>query len=261
MKMLLIQGSGVISLRIAVIIQARMESTRLPQKVLMNLCGKPVLWHIINRVKYSNKIDDVIVATSDHKSDDEIEKFALSYNIKCFRGSHNNVLERYYKCASHYKADIIVRLTGDNALVDFNIIDEGIGYFKKTNADYMYYREGLPLGMAVEIFKFKTLKEAYENATDKECLEHVTPYMSKNPDRFNSLRVKCIGDDNSDLRWTMDTEEDYKLIKDIYEALYKEGKVFSYDEVLEEYKDHDNWREMNTNIRQIEILYKGEKLC
>ncbi len=249
-----------ITLKIVAIIQARMESTRLPGKVLIELCGKPMLRHIVERVTQSQMTDDVIVATSVNQSDTQIEKYCSTNDIQCFRGSQNNVLERFFKCASLYKADIIVRITGDNALVDPYILDEGIKFFLgQPDIDYLYYREGLPLGMAVEIFTSAALEDVYQNASNQECLEHVTPYMYRNPHKFRALRAGCIGKDNSDLRWTMDTEQDYILISNIYKALYKDKEVFSYEDVLKEYEIHDDWRNINSGIKQIAVEYRGEK--
>lgn len=242
------------------IIQARMGSTRLPNKVLKDLCGKPVLQHIINRVSKSRYIEKIVVATSIEEEDNKIEKFLKTQHIKCFRGSQNNVLERFYQCAKEYEGKTILRLTSDNALIDPEIIDEGIEFFRnRPEIDYLYYREGLPLGMAVEIFTFDALKRAYKEAIDKECLEHVTPYLYRNKEKFRALRAASIGQDRSYLRWTMDTQEDYQLIQNIYTSLYKEDEIFSYSAVLLEYDKHKEWEHINANICQVNVAYKGEE--
>lgn len=246
-------------MRIVAIIQARMGSTRLPQKVLVDLCGKPMMQHIVDRVAQSQMIDDVVIATSVSQSDTQIERYCSSHGISCFRGSQSNVLERFFKCALFYKANIIIRLTGDNALVDPYILDDGIKLFlERQNFDYLYYREGLPLGMAVEIFTKDALEDAWQNASNQECLEHVTPYIYRNPHRFKILRAECIGKDNSDLRWTMDTEQDYILISNIYKALYRKKEVFTYKEILKQYEIHNDWKYINSNINQIVVEYNGE---
>lgn len=246
-------------MEITAIIQARMGSTRLPGKVLREICGKPVLWHIVNRVSGSDYLDKIIIATSDHPADDIIEQFTMGYKLDVYRGSQYNVLERFYKCAVQYKTDLVVRLTGDNALIDPHIIDLGIEYFiKETGTDYLYYREGLPLGMAVEIFTFQALETAYKEATDAECLEHVTPYLYKNS-KFNAKRVSGIGKNYSNYRWTMDTEQDYNLIKKIYENLYRnEEDIFYFEDILEQYLYHDEWSGINSGVKQIRVNYKGE---
>lgn len=247
-------------MRIIAIIQARMESTRLPGKVLIDLCGKSVLEHIVTRARKSKYINEVVVATSTNNADDAIEEFTKANNIQYYRGSQENVLERFYKCAKQYNPDIIVRLTGDNTLIDYQIIDEGIEYFiEKKNSDYIYYREGLPVGVAVEIFRFSALERAFMEADDSECLEHVTPYIYRNPEKFNSERVKVKGEDYSSLRWTLDTESDFELVSEIYNAVYLQNPQFSFYDILEEYKKHPEWIEINSKIEQVKVKYEGEK--
>ena len=247
-------------MKVAAIIQARMGSSRLPGKVLMNLCGRPVLWHIVNRIQESRYIDSVIIATSKNREDDVVERFAVENYINIYRGSQMNVLERFYKCARQYRPDIIVRLTGDNALIDPRIADLGIEYFfSKKDLDYVYYREGLPLGMAFEIFSSQALAKTYAEAEDAECLEHVTPYMYLNQDKFRSERVHVIGEDNSNLRWTLDTRRDYELLKRIYESLYSKDKpFFCYEDILEEYRSHEEWKMVNSDVKQVELRYRGD---
>ena len=144
--------------KIVGIIQARMDSSRLQGKVLMPLNGKPVLGNIIDRAKCSLRLSDLVVATSIEKTDIPILEYCIQNNINCFRGSLNNVLERFYQCAKSYQADIIVRMTGDNVFIDREIIDAGIQCFLEQSPqyDYIKYKEKLPLGMAVEIFSFSS---------------------------------------------------------------------------------------------------------
>lgn len=249
-------------MEITAIIQARMGSSRLPGKVLMDICGKPVLWHVVNRISKSKYIGNIVIATSDDKTDDALSRFAENNGTYIYRGSQYNVLERYYKCACIYNASAIIRFTGDNVLVDPHIIDNGIEYFnRRKNVDYIYYREGLPVGMAVEIFTFRALETAYYEAVDSECLEHVTPYIYKNSEKYKIERVKCIGEDYNHLRWTLDTKEDYLLLSEIYGTLYKnERNIFYYEDILEQYKYHKEWQDLNSCVKQKKIIYNGEKL-
>lgn len=245
---------------IVAIIQARMESTRLPGKVLKKMCGKTVLQHIVARVSNSVNVNKVVIATSTNDADNAIEKMAQENNIICYRGSQNNVLERFAKCAEIFKPDIIVRLTGDNALIDFKIIDQGIQEFISDGTlDYLKYRDGLPLGMAVEIFKYSALMTAYHNATNDECLEHVTPYLYKNPDKFKIGKSSCNDRDLSNLRWTIDTQDDFELISLIYEQLYpKHGDNFEMLDIIEAYNEHPEWQTVNNRIEQVKVNYNGE---
>ncbi len=245
-------------MKVVAIIQARMGSTRLPQKIMTDLCGKPMLWHIVKRVANSKMIDDVVIATSTNSEDDAVEQLAKEYGISLWRGSQENVLERFYDCATYYHADLIVRLTGDNALVDSSIIDMGISYFKEHEYDYVSYRKGLPIGMIIEIFSYVALKKSYENAEDIQCLEHVTPYIYKNPHMFQIKYVPCIGTDYSYLRWTMDTEYDKQLITEIYQTLYHQNKYFTFEEILKEYEKHPQWLTINGEVKQNQVTYQGE---
>lgn len=244
-------------MKIIAIIQARMESTRLPGKVLKDICGTPILEHIVSRIQISKYLDEVMIATSQNEADDAIERFARQCNVAYYRGSQENVLERFAKCAELYEPDVIVRLTADNALVDADIIDEGITFFlQEKNLDYLYYREGLPLGMGVEIFRFEALLKAYKESTDRECLEHVTPYIYRNPQIFNVKYGEKIGEDLSCLRWTIDTAEDYELVSNIYQELYYKYKYeFHLQDILKVYKYHDEWKEINSTIEQVKISY------
>lgn len=245
-------------MNIVTIIQARMGSTRLPGKVLMEICGKPVLWHIVQRASQSLYTNKIVIATSVEEEDNAIAEFAQKNGFLYYRGSQNNVLERFYQCAQKNEADIIVRLTADNSLIDAHIIDRGIAYFKQNLYDYIYYTEGLPVGMAVEIFSYAALKQAYQNANDLQCLEHVTPYLYKNPHLFHARRIPCEGRDNSKLRWTLDTERDKQLIMQIYECLYNKNPYFAYEDILEEYERHPMWQALNRDEQQIEITYQGD---
>lgn len=246
-------------MKIVAIIQARMESTRLPGKVLMDICGKPVLWHIVNRASKSENLEQIIIATSQNAADDAIEKVALANEWEIYRGSQMNVLERFYKCAVQYDADVIIRFTGDNTLIDPHIIDLGINSFKETpDIDYMYYREGLPIGMAVEIFTFRALERAYKEATDEECLEHVTPYLYKNR-VFKAKRMSATGVDYSYLRWTLDTLQDYELITSIYKVLYKNPEnIFGFEDIIRQYPYHTEWIGINSDIKQVKVRYEGD---
>lgn len=255
-----IYNHGKNKMKVIAIIQARMNSTRLPQKIMTNLCGKPMLWHIVRRVEKSKTIENVLIATSVNKEDDIVKEFAESNNIMFWRGSQDNVLERFYESASYCHADIIVRLTGDNALIDSGIIDAGVTFFRENKYDYVYYREGLPLGVAVEIFTYDALEYAYKNVNDTQCLEHVTPYFYQNPHIFSVKRVPCIGKNYNNLRWTMDTEFDKKLITEIYECLYENNNDFTYGDVLKEYNKHPQWIALNDRVEQIQVTYPGERI-
>ena len=239
------------------IIQARMSSTRLPGKALIELNEKPMLLNILERISRAKTIDKVVVATSDHSDDDAIETLTKETGYFCFRGDLDNVLKRFFECAREYQADVIVRLTGDNALVDPNVIDEAIDYFEKNDLNYLEYKTNLPLGMVVEVFDYASLEKTYKEAKDSECIEHVTPYLYKNPDLFKTCSYKNPKEeDNSDLRFTMDTEEDYRFVSTIYKHFGQ--NLFSYRDVLDVLQIHPEWIKFNSDVVQKQVQYQGE---
>ncbi|GAI87236.1 unnamed protein product, partial [marine sediment metagenome] len=169
-------------MNIIAIIQARIGSTRLPRKVLMELEGKTVLEHVIERVKRSNLINDVVVATTILKDDLEIVKLCSNIGISVYCGSEENVLDRYYQTVRLFKAEHIVRITSDCPLMDPKIIDEAINLHLRKKADYTSntIKETYPDGQDVEIFTFEALKKAWKNVNLASEKEHVTPYIRKN---------------------------------------------------------------------------------
>jgi len=224
------------------IIQARLGSTRLPGKVLLEVEGKPILLHIINRLKRVKKLDEVIVATSNLKINSKIISFCEKNNIKYYAGSEDNVLDRFYNAALVYKPKNVIRITGDCPLLDSNLINELINYYEKNNYDYCGIATGAgvankkgifryPDGLDAEIFKFSVLEKAYKNAISKLHLEHVTPYIWENHKLFN-LGVLYSDKDYSNFRWTLDNIEDFKLIKWIYSKLYQKNNYFNMFDII-----------------------------
>ncbi|MEI7423454.1 MAG: glycosyltransferase family protein [Prolixibacteraceae bacterium] len=218
---------------IAAIIQARTGSIRLPNKVFKSLCGKPLIWHIVNRIKFSKKIDKIILATTQNPNDDILEIWALKNGISCFRGNENNVLDRYYQTANHYSADTIVRITADDPFKDPEIIDEVIKLFEESNLDFAYNNAPptFPEGLDTEVFSFKALQKAWENSTDYFEKEHVTQYFYRNPSLFRQLCLKNCSD-LSYLRWTIDTLPDWEMTEIIYNKLYHTKDIFYMTDIL-----------------------------
>lgn len=196
-----------------IIIQARMNSERLPGKVMKTIDGKPLIGFLFERIKKTDL--PIILATSVNKENDVLVEYALKHNIECFRGSEDNVLERYYDIAKQYKAELIFRLTGDNPLMDAAVLKGALDLYNKTNDTRTYISSGLsktyPLGISCELFSFELLKEAHENALTNSEREHVTPYMHQNtPGNINIVPLK--GRMNKyHYRLTVDTPEDFEL--------------------------------------------------
>ena len=170
-------------MKIGAIIQARMGSTRLSGKVMKELEGKTVLEHVIERVKQSKMIEEIIIATTVHGRDDVIESEALRCGVKAFRGSEDDVLSRYYYAAKENEIDVIVRITSDCPLIDWKIIDKVISKFMEneydivTNAGLELEQRTFPRGLDLEVFSFSVLSNAFNNATEKYQREHVSPYI------------------------------------------------------------------------------------
>jgi spore coat polysaccharide biosynthesis protein SpsF len=236
-------------MKIVAIIQARMGSTRLPGKIMKEVLGKPILWYVVERVKKSKKVTDVIVATSANKEDDVVEEYLEKLNVKVYRGSDSDVLARYYGAAKSSGADAIVRVTSDCPVIDPDLIDEMIELFMKEPCDYASntVERTFPDGLDVEVFTFKALEKAYNEATIPIEREHVTPYIWKNPRLFKSKQLKD-GQDFSHYRWTIDWEQDYVLIKKIYTMLKDKGPFFKKNDIMDLYHRHPELTKINMSM-------------
>lgn len=208
---------------IGCIIQARMNSTRLPGKVLMNIDEKfPALFYTVEQLKNSKLLEKIVIATSSNQEDNDIEKFCRKYNIKCFRGSLENVLDRYYQCAKEFGITTIVRIPADKPLIDPEIVDEVIQKFKENSFDCVtnFQPSTIPSGTEVEIFSFSALETAWKNASSEFDKEHVTPYIYKNKEQFKIFNV-VNKEDLSNFRWALDYKEDLELIRKIVKKIEK----------------------------------------
>lgn len=214
-------------MQFSIIIQARLGSSRLPGKVLRNYKNYNLLYVLIQRLKRSKKINDIIVATTTQKEDDKIVKFCLINSIKYFRGPKNNVLRRYYNAAKKFNVKNIVRITSDCPFIDPKILDKMVLEFKKKKLDYLSntYPEpsSYPDGMDIEIFTFDSLRFANKYAKKKTDKEHVTVYI-RSQKKFKTFRTDLIKD-KSNYRLTVDYLNDYNLFKKLINKFKK--KIFS----------------------------------
>lgn len=222
---------------IIAIIQARISSSRLPGKIMKDICNKPILYHVVERVKLSRLIDKVIVATCESSNNDVIRDLCKRENILCFSGNEDDVLDRYYQAAKSFDLsndDIIVRITSDCPMIDPQIIDKVIKAFLNEKADYAsnVQRPTFPDGLDCEVFTFTALAESWKNATMKSEREHVTQFMRKYPETFKIISYEN-DTDLSNYRWTVDQEEDFQLVKEIYEKLYETNPNFLTADVLD----------------------------
>lgn len=223
---------------IVCIIQARMGSTRLPGKILKNLAGRPMLWHVAERVKRAKLVDAAVVATTTESEDDQVKSFCEAHGIAHFRGSAENVLGRYYEAARQFDADVVVRVTGDCPLIDPEVIDECIRAFRTHRPDYISNvnpgPRSFPRGLDVEVFAFTALEDAFQNAREPYEREHVTPFMWENKDGHFRLGppVLASAEYASSRRLTVDYPEDFTLMEKIYTILYQEGGIVHVPDAL-----------------------------
>ena len=219
-------GPAARRVRTAAIVQARMGSTRLPGKVMLDLCGRPVLWHVVGRLRRAKAIDRIVVATTDLPEDDIIYNSALEWGVDCSRGSSTDVLGRYFGAAEEFPCDAVVRVKSDCPLIDPGLCDDIIRFFWRGGYRYVTNAGGdptnrtYPRGLDCEVFCRGLLAEAHRNASCAHEREHVTPYMYwKN----SSVYFYKNAEDHSWLRWTLDTPEDYELISLLFNHLNKNG--------------------------------------
>lgn len=247
-------------MKTGVVIQTRMGSTRLPGKVMLDLCGKPVIQHVIERISQSKEIDDIIIATTTLEQDKIIVKEAERNCVKWFRGSEEDVLSRYYHAARENNLEIVVRVTSDCPLIDPYVTDNIVRYFKEnehdivTNASADLRTRTYPRGLDTEVFSFKALEDAFNNAREKYQREHVTPYLYENA---NSIYYYKGSTDYSKYRWTLDTEEDLELIRTIYKYLYKGEHNFYYREIIKLLEVYPEIAKLNEAVEQKKIGNHG----
>ena len=230
---------------ILAILQARISSSRLPGKVLLPVLDRPLLELEIERLRRAKYISKLLVATSQYSEDDLIASLCEKLEVDCFRGSLEDVLDRYYQAAKPYHPEHVVRVTGDCPLIDPGIIDNVIELH--VNASNLYTSNTLPPtfpdGLDVEVFSFHMLEQAWINATLSDEREHVTPWIKKAAK--NHSKNFLNDSDQSNLRWTLDYQEDYLLIKEIVEKLYPMNPNFGYFEILSLVNDAPRFKKIN----------------
>lgn len=217
------------------IIEARMTSSRLPGKVMMETCGKPMLQHMIERVKRCGRIDDVIVATTVNSEDDDVCRMCDDMGFHYFRGSEEDVLLRVLEAARQYDVDVIVELTGDCPLIDHRHIDHLLEIYESGKYDFVSNctERTFPDGFDIRIFSTKMLEDLSEISKDPADREHVAIYFPRHPEKYRNYNWKAEGSVNRpDIEVTLDEIGDYKLIDRIYSKLYPENPDFSCEDVI-----------------------------
>ena len=246
---------------IIAIVQARMGSTRFPNKVMSKINNYTLIEVLLKRLSKSKLINEIVLSTTDLESDDILQAHVEKIGFKVFRGDSENVLKRYYDTALKFNANVVVRITGDCPLIDSTIVDNVINLYLNNKVDYAAntFPPTFPDGLDVSVFSFKALEDSILNAKSNFDKEHVTPYI-RNSDTFRKINLKSSVDLSND-RWTVDEKIDYELIKLIFDH-FRPDIYFNYKEVLNFKSKNLALFEMNKNITRNEgsVISKGQKL-
>jgi len=241
-------------MRVVLINQARMTSTRLPGKVLKSVLGKPLLAYQLERLRRARRVDECVVATTLNGADEPIVALCRKLGVSVYRGDEFDVLDRYYQAAKQYAADVVVRVTSDCPVIDPEIVDRVIETYAGGQVDYVSNtrERTFPRGMDSEVFSMTALEQAWREARLPYEREHVTPFLYQHPERY-AIGSVVSGRDLGLHRWTVDTPEDFDLIERIITSLYPENPDFHLDDILPLFDHHPDWLEINKHIRQKEL--------
>lgn len=255
--------------RTVAIVQARTGSVRLPNKVLLDLAGQPVLVRVVERTRRAQLVDEIVVATTLEAADDAIEALCRQQGYPCFRGALHDVLDRYYQAARQFTAEVIVRVTADCPLIDPELIDETVAKFQRRQADFAANRlpppwhRTYPIGLDVEVCTFPALERAWREATQPFQREHVMPYLYEGVPETSVLSTKDVliqsprgfrvlvvhhDPDYGSLRWAVDTPEDLEAMRQVY--TYFGGRDdFSWKDVLQLYQQRPDLMQINAGVK------------
>jgi spore coat polysaccharide biosynthesis protein SpsF len=234
-------------------IEARMSSSRLPGKVMLPLAGKPMLEHIIERIKKSLLVEKVIVATTKEIADDCIENFCIKKSYLCYRGSTNNIVERILGAVTPYQPEYLLQATGDNPLIDPVHIDKTLKILIDQKADFASNNatQTFPIGYDVRTFTYAALQKVRESTIDPVDLVHGSYYIYRNPEIFPCVSWTATKEFKApQYRLTVDEADDYELIKKIYASLYQEDPVFGYEKVFRFLKENPELAKINCKVTQ-----------
>lgn len=239
------------SAKIVMLIQARMGATRFPGKPLKEIMGRPMLSYQLERLRRVKRVDEIVLATTTHPRDDCLVAFCEKEKIPYFRGSEDDVLDRFLQAAREHRAQILVRITGDCPLSDPNLIDQVIEFFLKGGYDYVTNSPNcnFPRGVDVEVFSMSSFEKLNGLAKLTEEHEHVTPYYYRHPEIFK-LGKWIHPVDLSHYRWTVDTPEDFQLVTTVFENLYPKNPHFGIDDIVQAFQKHPEWEKINAHIKQ-----------
>lgn len=235
------------------IVQARMTSTRLPGKIMRPVLGKPLLELLVERIKRAQGVDEVVIATTTNADDDQVESLTQRLGIGCFRGSEHDVLDRVLRAAHAFDADLIVEITGDCPLIDFQVIDKLLEVYHANEYDYVanVLKRTYPRGLDTQVFATSVLDEVARLTDDPVDHEHVSLYIYEHPERFELHNVESgLPEEYWDLRLTVDTPDDFELIRRIYEELYPSNSAFTIEDIVKLFQRQPELRSINEHISQ-----------
>lgn len=240
-------------MKIVCTIEARMKSSRLPGKVLLPVCGKPLLELMIERLRQVPELDSIVIATTADSSCQPIEDLAKRLGVGCFRGSEDDVLDRVLRAAQSANADLIVETTGDCPLMDPEIVSEVIREFRSHDVDYCanVLQRTHPRGMDVQVFPTKVLARVAEMTNEPSDREHVSIYIYSHPELFRLHNVtSSLTHEEADLRLTVDTPDDFRLVSEIFQRLYPTNSRFRLADILKLMREHPELRSINSHVKQ-----------
>lgn len=250
-------------MNIVAIIQARMSSSRLPGKVMLDIAGKPMLSWVVERVRRSKRIQMVGVATTTDPSDDALAQYCQTQGYTCYRGNLFDVLDRYYQAALKFQADVVVRITADCPLIDAEVVDQTINELLANGADFSAnrlpppWKRTFPIGLDTEVCTFAALERAWKEAREPFEREHVMPYLYDQEGRFN-VRVVNHDPDYGAMRWTVDTPQDIQLVREIYKR-FDGREYFGWEEVLRLFEQEPELAGINADVRHKTALDVDER--
>jgi spore coat polysaccharide biosynthesis protein SpsF len=240
--------------RVVAILQARMASTRLPAKVFAEIIGQPMLGLILTRLRPAQLVDEFVIATTDLPEDQQIADYARASDFPYLRGSRDDLTDRYFQAAALHHADVVVRLTADNPLIDAGFLDWTISQYLSAHPPYDYvdtvHSKTFPVGMSVEVMGFSALETVWREDTNKAWREHCTPFIYFHPERFRMQHLSAP-DNYSSMRWTVDTPEDLAFVRQIY-AHFGHAH-FNWQDVIALLALHPEWRDINRNVVQKKV--------
>lgn len=240
--------------RVVASVEARMSSSRLPGKMLMDIAGKPLVLHVLDRLSYAKEVDDIVLATTNNSADDLLAETAYKVGYKVFRGDEDDVLQRVVDAHSYMSSDIIVEICGDCPLIDPSIVDLAVNIYKKNTCDVVCtgVHQSYPQGTEVQVFAFDALKKVAETVNDAVVREHVSLYFYENSDKYKIHHLTAPQDLQSpELRLQVDYKEDLHLIQELHKKIRSQaGKILGIREVLACIKKYPELADINKHCEE-----------